>query len=254
MEEKKNNKGLIWLIVVLIIMILGLVGYIVYDKVLLNDKNPINNNNTNTTTTENSSIENEREIKLTKTSTNGIEVSLQYNDNGCSLTIDNKDINSIKKTHCEYVMSPEIDLYEGFLILVLYDPVDSNNNLIAFDYEGNVLFNDSTIIIEGKDYLNNRWADLNHSYYAYNFKVDETKINYTVRYYNDSCQLKSDNCDPNTENYLSCNELKELGENIFDIRNYEIAFNGKTFDEPKLISSTKLKDSALYKTALEECQ
>ena len=34
MEEKKNNKGLVWLIVVLIILVLGLVGYIVYDKVL----------------------------------------------------------------------------------------------------------------------------------------------------------------------------------------------------------------------------
>ena len=36
MEEKKNNKGLVWLIVILIILVLGLVGYIVYDKVILN--------------------------------------------------------------------------------------------------------------------------------------------------------------------------------------------------------------------------
>ena len=32
--ENKNNKGLIVLIVVLIIMVLGLGGYIVYDKVI----------------------------------------------------------------------------------------------------------------------------------------------------------------------------------------------------------------------------
>ena len=37
MEEKKNNKGLVWLIVILIILVLGLVGYIVYDKVLSKD-------------------------------------------------------------------------------------------------------------------------------------------------------------------------------------------------------------------------
>ena len=39
MEEKKNNKGLVWLIVILIILVLGLVGYIVYDKVILRSNN-----------------------------------------------------------------------------------------------------------------------------------------------------------------------------------------------------------------------
>ena len=36
--EKKSSKGLITLIIVLIIVILGLVGYIVYDKVLLENE------------------------------------------------------------------------------------------------------------------------------------------------------------------------------------------------------------------------
>ena len=49
MEEKKNNNGLIWLIIILIILVLGLVGYIIYDKVL-KDK-IISNNNTSTTNT-----------------------------------------------------------------------------------------------------------------------------------------------------------------------------------------------------------
>ena len=39
--EKKSSKGLIALIIVLIIIILGLVGYIVYDKVLLENE-PVN--------------------------------------------------------------------------------------------------------------------------------------------------------------------------------------------------------------------
>lgn len=53
MKEKKNNKGLIWLIIILIVLVLGLVSFIVYDKVLLIDKESnIENNNTNTTTTE----------------------------------------------------------------------------------------------------------------------------------------------------------------------------------------------------------
>ena len=50
MEEKKNNKGLILLICILIILVLGLVGFIVYDKVLKIDKN-IPNNGDNTTIT-----------------------------------------------------------------------------------------------------------------------------------------------------------------------------------------------------------
>lgn len=51
MEEKKNNKGLIWLIVILIVLVLGLVGYIVYDKVLFDDKETIENMTTTTNIT-----------------------------------------------------------------------------------------------------------------------------------------------------------------------------------------------------------
>jgi len=42
MEEKKNNKGLILLIAILIVLVLGLTGYIIYDKVLSKDKIPVN--------------------------------------------------------------------------------------------------------------------------------------------------------------------------------------------------------------------
>lgn len=49
MEGKKDVKGVIWLIVILIVIILGMIGYIIYDKVFLND-NPQNNNTTSTTT------------------------------------------------------------------------------------------------------------------------------------------------------------------------------------------------------------
>ena len=52
MEEKKNNKGLIWLISILIVLVLGLIGFVVYDKVLKVDKINPSSNNTSTTTTE----------------------------------------------------------------------------------------------------------------------------------------------------------------------------------------------------------
>ena len=51
MEKKKNNKCLIWLIIILIILVLGLVGYIVYDKLLKVDKTIPNNDETTITTT-----------------------------------------------------------------------------------------------------------------------------------------------------------------------------------------------------------
>lgn len=51
MKEKKNQNGLVWLIVILIVLVLGLAVYIVYDKVLSKDKILVNNNETGTTTT-----------------------------------------------------------------------------------------------------------------------------------------------------------------------------------------------------------
>lgn len=48
MEEKKNNKGIIWLITILIVLIIGLAGYIVYDKII--DDNNTNNIDNNKTT------------------------------------------------------------------------------------------------------------------------------------------------------------------------------------------------------------
>ena len=68
MEEKKNNKGLVWLIVVLIILVLGLIGYIVYDKVLSTEKEHINNESTSTTTTT-SSINEKEELNYIITNT-----------------------------------------------------------------------------------------------------------------------------------------------------------------------------------------
>lgn len=56
MEEKKNNKGLVWLMIILIVLMLTLVGFKVYDKFLKVDKiipeNKITTTATTTTTTQ----------------------------------------------------------------------------------------------------------------------------------------------------------------------------------------------------------
>lgn len=48
MENKKNSKGLIVLVIILVLCVLGLAGYIVYDKVL--NKQTINTNNNTSST------------------------------------------------------------------------------------------------------------------------------------------------------------------------------------------------------------
>ena len=50
--EKKNNKGLIGLVVVLVVMVLGLSGYILYDKLLTNNTKETTTNNTIVNTNE----------------------------------------------------------------------------------------------------------------------------------------------------------------------------------------------------------
>ena len=52
MEEKKNIRGIIWLIVILIFLMLGLTGFIIYDKFFVESKNKYENNNSTTTDTE----------------------------------------------------------------------------------------------------------------------------------------------------------------------------------------------------------
>ena len=47
MENQKNNNGLIALVIVLFLLVLGLGGYIVYDKILTNKETPVENNVTN---------------------------------------------------------------------------------------------------------------------------------------------------------------------------------------------------------------
>jgi len=54
MEVKKNNTGLIWLVVILLILVLCLIGYIIFDKTLYK----VTTNNEKTTTTKNEKEEN----------------------------------------------------------------------------------------------------------------------------------------------------------------------------------------------------
>lgn len=76
MEEKKKSKKIVWIISAIIILILGIVGYIVYDNFLKVDKTvPNHNNNTTTTTTEMI----KKEEKFTKYPENNDENIISFN-------------------------------------------------------------------------------------------------------------------------------------------------------------------------------
>lgn len=65
MEEKKKHKGIIWLITILIVLILVLAGYIVYEKVLTDKKDIVDDNNITTIiTTKKTDIKNEDDINF----------------------------------------------------------------------------------------------------------------------------------------------------------------------------------------------
>lgn len=96
MERKKFDKG-IWLIIILIILVLGLVGYVIYNN--LKDDNAKNNNNRETTQFETKDItldfqkeklDNVMEVDF------GLMDSLTENKYKVNLTINNIEVNGKK--------------------------------------------------------------------------------------------------------------------------------------------------------------
>ena len=80
-NEKSKNNSLVLVIVILILLVLALGGYIVYDKMLSNDSNQIDNNNTNTNSNSNNEID--ETILNNLYSIVGILPVDQYNRNDC---------------------------------------------------------------------------------------------------------------------------------------------------------------------------
>lgn len=96
MEENKKSKKIVWIITAIIILILGIVGYIVYDNFLKVDKTIPNYGNNDTTTT---TKKVEKDLTLMKFKDNDTSVEsivLDYmescrNDNNCFEIEDNKN-------------------------------------------------------------------------------------------------------------------------------------------------------------------
>ena len=257
--EQKSNKGLIWLTVLLIILFIGLISLVVFNTMLQKEKPNNDNTTTTTTTTEEKQNEDNKIIKNKKINNKGVKVELEYivGTEESYLIINNKKIDLFNDekdaiiSFNEDFYHPWFNLYENFIEVVMPDPVNDNNFEI-YDYNGNKLFDPQMVNIDSVNYSNSKWKNLTHYYFIDDdYKILDTKIEYNIRYFNDSCQFNIDNCEP--VDTLSCYELTEIGEKVYDTRKYEIEFNGISFNEPKLVSSIKLKDSEQYKIAKENC-
>lgn len=161
--EEKNNKGLIWLITILIVLVLGLIGYIIYDKTSLSN-NKIENNTTTTTTTKKleDNIDNSKYEKVSsfKLNLNGEEHNFYYKYfiiEGDSRFTNSEDIRVAKEEEIYAYYTLNVDIFidnnKVKTIPVFYDT--SNNKNQALNQIGNL--NASNIKIlegeEGKDYL-----------------------------------------------------------------------------------------------------
>ena len=148
MEEKGNNKGLVWLIVILIILVLGLVGYIVYDKVMLDNKKVINENTTTTTNNSHDGNENNDNNEL-------IYVCKKITDeNNWQLDVPciASDNEKAKKINDE-----------------IYDKIYENKMFEKVDYEYYTNDNIISIVININGWIGD---DANNVYLVYNFDKD----------------------------------------------------------------------------------
>ncbi len=129
MEKKKSNKGLIITIVILIILLLGLAGYICYDKFLTSDEN--NALDDKNQTKEELIKQNEfklEEIECKGTDTCEKTVKLAYNEKNHEIKLIKKYNSSTKK----YL----IDLYEDNNL------IDTINAGTYNDSEGKIVYED----------------------------------------------------------------------------------------------------------------
>ncbi len=124
--ENKSNKGLIGLVIVLIIMVLGLGGYIVYDKKFINER-------------ENKQVKNQIEEKIQEEQ---LEVEIQ--DNTCALysfnstyQLTDKDKNEIKESieGMESIGNSKVDINtiritgnSSYFLYITFETVEKTGN------------------------------------------------------------------------------------------------------------------------------
>lgn len=155
-ETKKSSKGLIILIIILIICVIGLGGYIVYDKVLSKNKQITStNNNTSSTTVENIKTINKQKYTIEN---NEIEINFVRKNNVNSITYAEVKINNKKAG--EYIVenyssisdNNDKDINESIYNNIKIDSINIDNKtyfiIIYHDDEEGCCSDENIIILD----------------------------------------------------------------------------------------------------------
>lgn len=124
MENKKNSKGLIVLLIILVLCVLGLAGYIVYDKVLSKNKKTINANNTSTITQ-----------KILGTDKNNKNILMKYGYKEININNNEKLFPKIKKDIIK--LETNIENLKKYYINEEYETFEYDNGKIVYSFNNN---------------------------------------------------------------------------------------------------------------------
>ena len=190
MEKKKSNKGLIITIVILIILLLGLAGYICYDKFLTSNKNDALDDRNQTT----EELIKQNEFKLEDIECKGTDtcektVKLAYNGKNHEIKLIKKYNSSTKK----YL----IDLYEDNTLIDTinagsYD--DSEGKIVYLDENNNKKTFDPLEVVKKMD---GRVYVVDSKYLGIVYRMDgitkytlDSKPSWYLRFYNENKPYK----------------------------------------------------------------
>lgn len=151
--EKKNNKGLIVLVIVLSVLVVGLGGYIIYDKVfkepeVKEEKNGVQTEQTKEDSTNNSTIEAEENSQTVYTfkEISKTDTTIMLGKNTYSLSITDRNtlgqyikVNNKSLDVENYPKVSKMYIWYDLLIVVYSDLMDSNYVVYAYDNQLNAL-------------------------------------------------------------------------------------------------------------------
>ena len=124
MENKKNSKGLIVLVIILVLCVLGLAGYIVYDKMLSKNKKTINANKSSTITQ-----------KILDTDKNNKNILMKYGYKEININNKEKLFPKIKKDIIK--LETNIENLKKYYINEEYETFEYDNGKIIYSFNNN---------------------------------------------------------------------------------------------------------------------
>ena len=250
MNEQKNNinKTLLTVVIVLLVLVLSLGGYLIYDKVI-SDK--MDNTSSNPTDNNGTIIENNSMNVINGNKEVTYDYEKESEDDEFyilkSLTVNGIDVS--KYVSSEYYNSINIDKQNDFVIINYsnggtcgFDEWD----LLIFDYNGQLLYQD-------KEYENNLDKLVYDGIYSYS--DNSLVINYHL-----SCDMDCNTCskllyengtDGKEASCTTINNYKTINSKA----KYKLTYlgNGK-FSSEEVVENTSIVNDDLYSSVFNKCK